>query len=124
MATSGLTFTKAGYQNWANTLDANKGLSKHEHSVLPKICCAKWNDVKKLKAAKQKDLSRINPDGDEIAGRNRACHSSLFKHVIWFTTNEPPMRGSDETDEPRTLENGSALSKYNLRPTLRFLNFT
>ena len=58
-------------ETWANVLDANKCLSKHEHSEMHKICCAKWNDLKKTKAGKQKDImTRINPDRDEVAGRN------------------------------------------------------
>ena len=40
-------FTETGYKNWANALDANKGLYKHEHSKMHKNCYAKWSDLKK-----------------------------------------------------------------------------
>ena len=100
--TSALTFTETGYKNWANALDANKGLYKHEHSEMHKNCYAKWSDLKKIEAGKQKDIrSRINPDRDEVARGNREYLSSLFKYVMWFTTNEIPMRGGDETDESK-----------------------
>ena len=67
-----------------------------------KNCYAKWSDLKKIEAGKQKDIrSRIKPDRNEGARRNREYLSSLFKYVIWFTTNEVPMRGDDETDESK-----------------------
>ena len=67
-----------------------------------KNCYAKWSDLKKKEAGKQKDIrSRINPDRYEVARGNRKYLSSLFKYVMWFTTNEIPMRGGDETDESK-----------------------
>ncbi|CAB4013423.1 Hypothetical predicted protein [Paramuricea clavata] len=102
VATSALTFTETGYKNWVNALDANKGLSKHEHSETHKNCCDKWSDLKKIEAGKEKDIrSRINPDREEVARGNREYLGSLFKYVIWFTTNEVPMRGGDETEESK-----------------------
>lgn len=121
MATSVLTFTETGYKNWANALDANKGLSKHEQSEMHKNSYAKWSDLKKIEAGKQKDImSRINPDRDEVARGNREYLSCLFKYVIWFTTNEVPMRGGDETDESKNPGKWISFIKLQLETNLTF----
>ncbi|CAB4016140.1 zinc finger MYM-type 1-like [Paramuricea clavata] len=122
VATSALTFTETGYKNWANALDANKGLSKHEHSETHKNCYAKWSDLKKIEADKEKDIrSRINPDHEEVARGNREYLSSLFKYVIWFTTNEVPMRGGDETEESKNPGKWISFIKLQLETNPAFL---
>ena len=116
-----LTFTETGYRNWANALDVNKGLSKHEQSETHKNCYVKWSHLKKIEAGKQQDIrSRIDPDRDELARGNREYLSSLFQYVIWFTTNEVPMRGNDETDESKNPGKWISFIKLQLETNPKF----
>ncbi len=92
---------------------------------MDKNCYAKWSDLKKIEAGKQKDIRiRINPDRDEVARGNREYLSSLFKYVMWFTTNEIPMRGGDETDESKNPGKWISFIKLQLEtnPTFRELH--
>ena len=47
--------------------------------------------------------------------------SLLFKFVIWFTTNEVPMRGSDETDESKNPGKWISFIKVQLETNPTFL---
>lgn len=59
--------------------------------------------VKKDSRRKRKghNSENICPEREEVARDNREYLSYLFKYILWFATNEIPMRADDETNESK-----------------------
>ena len=59
--------------------------------------------VKKDSRRKRKghNSENIYPEREEVARDNREYLSYLFKYILWFATNEIPMRADDETNESK-----------------------
>ncbi len=87
------TFTRTGYTKWANALDSSKGFSQHERSELHRNSCARWMELKNIQEGKEMDIIQTHD--------NREYLRYLFKYILWFATNEVPMRADDETEESK-----------------------
>ncbi len=46
-------------------------------------------------------IQRICPGREEVARDNREYLRYLFKYILWFATNEVPVRADDETEESK-----------------------
>ena len=99
-SSAALTFTQTGYSNWANALDSSKGFHRHERSELHRNSFPRWMELRKIQEGKEKNIiERMCPEREEVARENREYLRCLFKNILWFATNEVPMRANDKTDE-------------------------
>ena len=93
-------FTEKGFRNWAKAMDTSKGFAKHEKSEQHKNSYLKWINYKKILEGKTTAIeSQICPGRDEILKNNREYFRHLFKYALWFSVNEVPSRGHDESED-------------------------
>ena len=69
-------------------------------------------------------VDQLFPNNKEIASKNREYLQILFKYVLWFSINELPTRGDDESDESLNQGKWKSFIKLQLEtnPTFKHLH--
>ena len=116
-----VTFTEKGFRKWANAMDSKKGFAKHERSEQHKTSYVTWINFQKISEGENVTIgSKMCPGREQVITDNREYFRLLFKYVIFFSVNELPTRGHDESEDSTNPGNWLNFISLQLKTNPRF----